>query len=647
MPDTTHWIYARVDPADNISEWDETNNTASLPAVTPDLWVGSTLVTPLGGEQFEIAARIENSGTAPAPPANVEFRRSAITGTLLSSVPVGQIAADDGRVVTANVDANSLSAGSYPIYIVADAQAAVVEADEENNAGYATLNVLPDLAVGPESIQFSKSSNGRYGVSLTVHNLGLRPARDVDVALTRGNPLDGPAPVVLEEMVGEIPAGGEATISRPWRGSWDTGDAYLQVDGGQAIVEMDESNNLATRPHERLPRVFVLFLPLVMRNANPGSPPPDITPTSTPTPPRPTATATSIFSPGRTPTPTMSPTTAVTPTPTSSASPITLTRVETTDEEFEQRMAFVSLNTIRLRLRVENSGSGPVDVDASWEVRMPDGSLLDWLSWNGTITIDPEQPWWGLERQIPTDLPSGQYTFTGSVTYAGQTQTQTAVFYLADSLERADDFSDSSSGWPTADTASYRGGYVNDQYRVLVKTDGLSVWVWPGASQSLVDFVLEADGRFDSDVSGHYGLVLDLSDDHQNFYSLHVSSSGFYRIRKHTASGWQILRDWTSSQVLNDGQEGNHLMVVRRGDRIGVYANGQFLGEVTDSSLPSGWVGLITGTFTGSPNADVYFDNFRLYSVGSSGLATGAGPADERREPGSGEATELPPMQHP
>ncbi|TEU00475.1 MAG: hypothetical protein E3J29_01875, partial [Dehalococcoidia bacterium] len=283
VTDEAHWIYARVDPADFIAEWDETNNTAGLPAVVPDLSVGSTLATPVDGEQFEIAARIENGGSAPSPASSVEFRQETITGTLLGTLPVGPIAAGEGEVVTLNMDVTGLPADSHRVYIVADPQGTVIEADEENNTGYAMVKVLPDLTVDAESIQFSASSDGRYGVRLTVRNGGLRRARDVHVALTRGNPLDGAARLILEETVSEIPAGGEAVISRPWPGSWASGDAYLQVDGEQAIEEMDESNNLASKATERLPRFFPLLMPIVQS----GSAAPWPTPTPPPPPPIP------------------------------------------------------------------------------------------------------------------------------------------------------------------------------------------------------------------------------------------------------------------------------------------------------------------------------------------------------------------------
>jgi hypothetical protein len=64
--------------------------------------------------------------------------------------------------------------------------------------------------------------------------------------------------------------------------------------------------------------------------------------------------------------------------------------------------------------------------------------------------------------------------------------------------------------------------------------------------------------------------------------------------------------------AINAGNSGNHL----RGDCVGstltLYANGQQISSITDTSFTSGDVGLIVGTFD-DPNVGVTFDNFTVY----------------------------------
>ncbi|MFQ5858097.1 MAG: IPT/TIG domain-containing protein [Anaerolineae bacterium] len=250
-------------------------------------------------------------------------------------------------------------------------------------------------------------------------------------------------------------------------------------------------------------------------------------------------TATPTASPTRTATPTATSTPTPTPTatPMTPAVPVAVDWAGTMDEAGQPRMAFVSLDTIKLWLQINNTLSEPVDASVSWEVRSPDGFLIEELSWSGTLTIDPERLYWSLERQIPTDLPSGQYTLTGSVTYAGQTTTQSAMFYLADDLTLADDFSDPGSGWPSVDRTNYAIGYLDGEYRIFIKSSNRSTWATPGLNLS--DVVLEVDARNASSISGAYGLMFALSDDGQSHYSLFVSSNGSFQIAKHTPSGWQ------------------------------------------------------------------------------------------------------------
>ena len=125
-----------------------------------------------------------------------------------------------------------------------------------------------------------------------------------------------------------------------------------------------------------------------------------------------------------------------------------------------------------------------------------------------------------------------------------------------------------------------------------------------------------------------------------------TDADGFYQIAHHTAAGWQHPQDWTASSALNQGEASNHLMVVRRGTQIAVYASGADLITVTDSSVTSGRVGLLARTFD-EANADARFDNFRAYRLGSSGLAGETESATENAEPDSAGMLEPPPKGRP
>jgi hypothetical protein len=422
-----------------------------------------------------------------------------------------------------------------------------------------------------------------------------------------------------------------------------------------------------------------VYLPLIMKGFDPSHLPtptptptgptptatPTRTPTATPTPTRtptrtpmvtatPTSTSTATPTPTSTSTPTPTPTATLTPTrtrtptvtPTSPVGDVTLDWAGTTDETDQPRMAFVTLDTIRLWLCINNSGPSPVDAYVSWEVHDPDGFLLDFLSWSGTLTIDPAQPWWYLERQIPTDLLSGQYTFTGSVTYNGQTTTQSAVFYLADDLELADDFSDPNSGWRSDDTANRALGYLDGEYRIWIKTANWTAWV-AGPNTRLGDFVVETDARRVDNTDDAYGLLFGVSDSGSRYNALFVDQDGYFLVARYTDGvGWENLTSWTYSSAINTDQTSNHLMVVRQGSQITVYANGQRLATVSETQLPSaGWQGLIATTW--ESNADARFDNFRAYWIAGSELIDGTEPTAGSAQHDIAGASEPPPRERP
>jgi len=83
---------------------------------------------------------------------------------------------------------------------------------------------------------------------------------------------------------------------------------------------------------------------------------------------------------------------------------------------------------INLYQDINNDFLTSQDVTADWEVLNPAGRVVPDLSWSGTITIDPGDWWWSLSRTIPTYIPRGKYIFIGSVTYNGNTTTQSQTF---------------------------------------------------------------------------------------------------------------------------------------------------------------------------------------------------------------------------
>ena len=181
----------------------------------------------------------------------------------------------------------------------------------------------------------------------------------------------------------------------------------------------------------------------------------------------------------------------------------------------------------------------------------------------------------------------------------------------------ADDFSNPSSGWPVSDDPAYRVEYVGGEYRILIKNAN---W-WTGGTPGYrcTDCSIEVEGRFVSANYGSYGILFGLTEA-WDAYLFQVSGTQDYSLNKLQSNRWQVLVPWTRSASINAGQATNRLRVVRNGSQIALYANGQLLTTVSDSSFTGNLrVGLAASAYA-QGNVDTHFDNFRVCPV-TGGLA--------------------------
>ncbi len=316
------------------------------------------------------------------------------------------------------------------------------------------------------------------------------------------------------------------------------------------------------------------------------------------------------------PSPTPSRTPTNTPTATATATPeippVTLEGVGTTNDSDLLRMGYVLDSGIKLWLQVQNSSAIEQDFTANWEVFGPDGNRIEALSWHGVLSTDPGLVHWKLDRQLPSDLTLGQYTFTGSVTSDSQTTSASVVFFVADSLVLADDFSDARSGWPISQTSNYKIGYIEDEYQILITAPARLVRA--STSLNLAGSILEVEAHNTGSILGDYGLLFGLSDDNQSFYIFLISSTGKYGIFLHTPGGWETIQPWTAANWLSIGIGTNRIMSVHGRDQISVYANGVHLCTVPTSALHTGRVGLVAQS-NESVGVDIRFDNYAAYCL--------------------------------
>ena len=184
----------------------------------------------------------------------------------------------------------------------------------------------------------------------------------------------------------------------------------------------------------------------------------------------------------------------------------------------------------------------------------------------------------------------------------------------------ADDFSDPGSGWPVSDGGIIRREYLDGEYRILVREP----W-WVAISRSpykASDYLVAVDLLNERDVFATYGLVLGLSDDWTQFYTLEIDHTGHYMIMRYEVdSGWTRMAFGWSSHI-KYSRSTNRLAIERDGLLLNAYANGQFLTSVADGSFTGlRHMGLFVSAWDWG-NVDVRFDSFAVYPVGCGACGT-------------------------
>lgn len=173
-----------------------------------------------------------------------------------------------------------------------------------------------------------------------------------------------------------------------------------------------------------------------------------------------------------------------------------------------------------------------------------------------------------------------------------------------------DDFSDPGSGWPnqvgdTDKSAEYSDG----QYLVRAITAYQDVWAHPGLDFG--DVSIEVDvTKLEGPEDNNFGLICRFVDD-GNFYFFWVSSDGYQTIGKYQNGESSLISgdSMQSTSAVFAGNATNHLRADCIGSQLTLYANGEMLSTVTDTSFSSGDVGVMVGTFE-EPNLGMLFDNF-------------------------------------
>jgi serine/threonine protein kinase len=173
----------------------------------------------------------------------------------------------------------------------------------------------------------------------------------------------------------------------------------------------------------------------------------------------------------------------------------------------------------------------------------------------------------------------------------------------------AETFDDPASGLPRGEQDNTRWGYLDGAYQLLISVANNRQTRLIGEPLSDYDATVEA--RFASDHLGSYGLAA-AARGQNDYYALMIDGEGRYTIVRRLPQGTQVIRDWTFSSAINEGQASNRLRAVQRGDELAFYVNDVLLKIVKDEGEPAAQrsIGLTAASF--NTGADARFDNLRV-----------------------------------
>lgn len=178
-----------------------------------------------------------------------------------------------------------------------------------------------------------------------------------------------------------------------------------------------------------------------------------------------------------------------------------------------------------------------------------------------------------------------------------------------------DDFSDSSSGWNQYSDVEGLTDYENGAYRIRVDATEYTYWANPGQEALPDDVRVEVDAtKAGGPDANDFGVICRYRerDSAADFYQFAVTSDGYAGIVLVIANDQTVLSQDALLQpyaIINQGHASNHITAECIGSTLTLYVNGVQVDSVTDTTLASGDVGLIAGSYDES-GVDILFDNF-------------------------------------
>jgi hypothetical protein len=180
----------------------------------------------------------------------------------------------------------------------------------------------------------------------------------------------------------------------------------------------------------------------------------------------------------------------------------------------------------------------------------------------------------------------------------------------------SDDFSNSGSGWGTGTDAQSSVEYADDGLQMIVYQPLYVTWSTPDL-QTYENIHMEVSIRNEStDPQATFGFICNEQGSTNDFYYAGVSPDGYYAfIKSATGQDDVYLKDGTS-EVISADPVSMRLGLDCTNGGMTLYVNGQVIDSVSDSTYPSGVIGLFAASDDEGSGANVTFDDFVSSKIG-------------------------------
>jgi subtilisin family serine protease/uncharacterized membrane protein len=258
--DTTY--YYVVAAANSLGESGDSNEASATPRAPSDLVVSAMSTPPPAGAglSFTVSVTTRNAagGTANASTTALFLSTNALydaTDERIAEVAIGPLAGSAST--TSNVDVTvpaDVTAGSYYLIAIADADDAVEESIEANNSRVRALSIGPDLGISSMTVPSSGTAGGTISVSTTVENDGGGSAASSTVTffLSTNSTLDASDVALsgsrtVQALAAGATSSGSTILTIPSGTAVGSYQVIAKADGHDAIPETNEANNTSAR----------------------------------------------------------------------------------------------------------------------------------------------------------------------------------------------------------------------------------------------------------------------------------------------------------------------------------------------------------------------------------------------------------------